>query len=92
MDLVALVVALAPFQAKPSKPVALTLDEAGGLPAGSAVELVVMSDDILTNDNKGGLPRVAAKGRVSADGKRIETDPGEGLDVLTWVAVRPAAR
>jgi len=88
----ALVYGLAPFQAKPSKPVALTLDEAGGLPAGAPVELVVMSDDILTNDNEGGLPRVAARGRVSADGKRVETDPGEGLDVLTWVAVRPAAR
>jgi hypothetical protein len=30
-----------------------------------------------------------AKGHVSADGSRVDLDPGEGLPYLTWVAVRP---
>ncbi len=85
-----LVYALAPFQARASRSLSLSIDEAGGLPPGSAVDLVVMEDGIVSADNTGGLPRVAAKGHVSEDGKRVQTDPGQGIDLLTWLAIRPS--
>ena len=81
------VYALAPFKAKPSKPVSVTVRETGGLAPGAAVDFVVMGDDIVSEKNTCGLPLRAAKGHVSADGKRIETDPGQGIDRLTWLAI-----
>ena len=39
-------------------------------------------------NDAGGLPLVAARGHVSADGARIETDPGQGIERLTWLAIR----
>lgn len=86
----ALVYALGPFSAIPSKKVGVKLAETGGLPAGSAVELLEMAPLGFERDNPAGLMRVAARGHVSADGKLVETDPGEGLTALTWIAVRPA--
>jgi hypothetical protein len=84
-----LVYALAPFMAKPSVPVSVVLRETGGLPPLTAVDLVVMQDGITAAENTGGRPLVAATGHVSADGGQIETDPGQGIAVLTWLAVRP---
>lgn len=85
-----LVYALAPFEAKPSKKVGVTLAASGGMPAGTPVELVVMGGTSLERVNTSGVAVVAARGRVSADGARIETDPGEGIGLVTWLAVRPA--
>jgi hypothetical protein len=31
-----------------------------------------------------------ASAHVSADGSRVELDPGEGLPHLTWIALRPS--
>lgn len=87
-----LVYALAPFDAKPSKPVSLTLSDTGGLAAGTAVDILVMGSLGFDAPNAGGKPQLAAKGHVSADGKSIATDPGEGLPNLTWVVIRPAAK
>ncbi len=87
-----LVYALAPFEAHPSNPVSLALAETGGLAAGSAVEILVMDGLDLEADNSSGVPRVAARGHVTEDGARIETDPGEGLTLLTWIAVRAETR
>lgn len=86
----ALVFALAPFDAKASKPIALRIDDTGGLAAGAPVEIVVMDGLSLSPPNTGGLPKVVAKGHVSNDGASIVTDPGEGVQHLTWIAVRPA--
>lgn len=88
----ALVYALAPFDARSSKPVAVALNETGGLAAGTAVDLLVMEgfDFDGDTDNRSGLPRIAARAHVMQDGTRIETDPGEGVSVLTWLAVRAA--
>jgi hypothetical protein len=87
-----LVYALAPFAAKASKPIALTLAETGGLPAGSAVDIVVMRDLALDGGPNGaGEGDVAAHGHVSMDGRSITTDAGEGIRALTWIAIRPSA-
>jgi hypothetical protein len=86
----ALVYALAPFDAKPSKKVGITLSDTAGLAAATPVEIIAMGGTNLDAVNTSGLPVVAARGRVSADGTKIETDPGEGLGLVTWIAVRAA--
>jgi hypothetical protein len=64
----------------------VTLDNAGKLPAGSSVDLLV-----LDKASPGGDLVVAAKGHVSADGAHVATDPGAGITEVTWLGVRPAA-
>jgi hypothetical protein len=86
----AYVFALGPFQARPSRPLGVRVANTRGLPAGSSVELVVMDDDLYFEPNTGGLPRVVGQGHVSADGATITSDPDRGLDVLTWLAIRPS--
>lgn len=83
-----LVYALAPFEAKAGKPVSLTLAETGGLPANAAVDILVMGALGFEAPNPGGLAEIAAQGHVSGDGASITTDPGQGIRVLTWIAVR----
>ena len=60
------------------------------LPAGSAVEFIAVGDRLLGDPFTGGLLLVVAKGKVSSDGTKIDTDAGEGLSVLTWLGVRAA--
>jgi hypothetical protein len=84
----AIVLALGPFKAKPSKPVPVALTTTA-LPKGSAVDFVVMTDDGLAAKNDAGLGRVVARGHVSDDGTTVRTDPGQGIDRLTWLAVVP---
>lgn len=85
----AIVLALGPFKAKPSKPVPVTIST-DALPKGTAVDFVVMTDDGLAAKNDAGLGRAVARGRVSDDGKAVRTDPGQGIDRLTWLAVVPS--
>ena len=66
----------------------VTLANETGLPAGTAVELVVLQTDLFSVPNTAGKAKVAATGKVSADGKTITTDAGQGLSTLTWVGVR----
>lgn len=82
------VFALGPFKAKPSKPVGVVITNAG-LPAGTKVSFVVMTDSSSSITNDAGKGKVVAKGSVSADGTTIRTDEGEGIDRLTWLAVVP---
>jgi len=86
----ALTYVLGPFEAIASKKVAVRIDETGDLPPGSAVEFVTMRGVRVDFSVGAGLGQVAARGRVSADGKSIATDPGEGITTLTWLAVRAA--
>jgi hypothetical protein len=81
------VFALAPFKAKSDKPVRITIETQAFAPD-TVVEFVSMGDDISVVDNTGGLAKVVAKGRISADGMRAEMDPNEGLTTLTWLALR----
>ncbi len=83
------VYALAPSSAKASKPMSVTLKNAFELKAGTEVELLVLSDDyFFTTPPTVGIYQVAATGRVSSDGKVIETDPGQGISLITWLGVR----
>ena len=84
----ALLFALAPSSAKPSAKVGVQIASGGGLPAGSAVELFVLGDNFVDTPNNAGDAVVVATGHVSADGKTIATDPGEGIQLLTWIGVR----
>ncbi len=82
------VFALAPFAMTSSRPLGLRLPNTLGLPPGAAVDLVVMGGDILPPQSNAGRALDAARARVSADGSAVETLSGEGLSLLTWVAVR----
>jgi hypothetical protein len=85
---VAAIYALAPSGAIPSVPMGVTLRNAAGLPASAAVEILVLSDDYTDTPPSVGLLLVQATGHVSADGTTIQTDPGQGIDEITWLAVR----
>jgi hypothetical protein len=79
----------APFDAKPSKPVGLTLPQSE-LPPGTKVTFYAMGGVELARPNRGGLVVATAEGEVSADGRTVSTLEGQGLPILTWVAVAAA--
>jgi hypothetical protein len=85
---VAAIYAMAPSGATPSAKMGVTLQNAAGLPASAAVELLVLGDDYFSSPPNVGLLQVQAVGHVSADGKTISTDPGEGIAEITWLGVR----
>jgi hypothetical protein len=85
---VAAIYALAPSSAVPSIPMGVILKNSAGLPASSAVDFMVLGDDYSSLPPNVGLLAVVASGHVSADGQSIQTDPGEGISDITWLAVR----
>jgi hypothetical protein len=87
---VAAIYALAPSGCVPSVKVGIALKNSATLPASSAVEFLVLGDNYGSVPPNVGLLSVQAKGHVSADGQTIQTDPGEGISELTWLAVRKA--
>jgi hypothetical protein len=82
--------ALAPSGTVPSVKVGVILKNSAALPASSAVELLVLGDDYFSTPPNVGTLAVAASAHVSADGQTIQTDPGEGIGKITWLAVRKA--
>lgn len=74
-----------PFDAKFKKKVGVTIASDGGLAEGTAVELFVLGSDFVKL-------RTAGKAMSQATGKvvggKIQTDPGEGITLLTWIGVR----
>jgi len=60
------------------------------LPAGSKVEFIAMGDELINTPFTGGALQVVAKGTVSSDGTKIDTDSGEGITYMTWLGVQPA--
>jgi hypothetical protein len=80
---------LAPSGAIASTKMGVILRNAAGLPASSAVDLLVLGDDYFSMPPNVGQLAVQAQAHVSADGKTIQTDPGEGIVELTWLGVRP---
>lgn len=81
--------ALAPFALTATRPIGVTIRDAGGLAPNTAVEFVALGHDILSTPPTAGTAQVVATGRVSADGASVSTDPGQGPTVLTWIGVRP---
>jgi len=82
--------ALAPSGAVPSVKMGVILKNSAGLPASSAVDLMVLGDDYFSTPPNVGILAVAASAHVSADGQTIQSDPGEGIADITWLAVRKA--
>ncbi len=84
------VYALAPSGATASAKMGVTLPNpsVATMPAGAAVDVLVLGDDYLSSPPTVGILAVAAAARVSADGQSIATDPGEGITKITWMAVR----
>lgn len=90
-----LLVAFAPFEAAfqgeggaPSK-VRLNI-ASSGLAAGTKVQWLALGSYLFPDWVEPATFDVVASGAVSADGARIEMDPGEGIEYLTWVGVRVA--
>ena len=79
--------ALSPFEVAFSQKAALQFANGQGWPAGSAVDVEAMGGLIGGEPPAGNFTRVAAA-HVSADGKTISTDAGEGVLGLTWVSLR----
>jgi hypothetical protein len=90
--------ALEPFESSfenagvPDKPVNVRMSFANStqIAAGAAVDLLALGTYIYPDWIPPSAFTKVASGHVSADGSRIDLDPGEGLPYLTWVAVRPA--
>ena len=80
--------ALAPADAIASTKMGVVLRNSAGLPASAAVDLLVLGDDYFSTPPSVGMLAVAAAAHVSADGQTITTDPGEGITLITWLAVR----
>jgi len=84
----AIVVAMGPFGTTASRPLGVVIDipVTAKLAPLDAVEFLVLVDDYASVDV--GRFVVEATGHVSADGRRVETDLGEGISRLSWLAVR----
>jgi hypothetical protein len=80
--------ALAPSGAKPSAKLGVSVRNTAGIPASAAVDVFVLSDDYFSTPPTVGTLVLAAAAHVSADGANIQTDPGEGISEITWLAVR----
>jgi hypothetical protein len=80
--------AMAPSGAKPSVPMGVSVRNAAGLPASAAVDILVLSDDYFSIPPSVGMLVQQATAHVSADGMTIQTDPGQGITEITWLAVR----
>jgi hypothetical protein len=80
--------ALAPSGATPSAKLGVSVRNTAGIPASAAVEVFVLSDDYFSTPPTVGTLVLAATAHVSADGASIQTDPGEGISEITWLAVR----
>ncbi|GAC1353632.1 MAG: hypothetical protein NVSMB47_06420 [Polyangiales bacterium] len=61
---------------------------AATLPAGTAVEFVSLAVDLFSKPFNAGQMVVVATGKVSADGKSIDSDAGQGIATLSWLGVR----
>ena len=86
---VSAIYALAPSGATSSVKMGVTLKNSAALAALAAVDIMVLGDDYFSVPPDVGTLTVVAAAHVSADGTMIQTDPGEGITKITWLAVRP---
>jgi hypothetical protein len=78
--------ALAPFDARSTNKLGVSVANTAGLPASAAVDFRALDDDYASPTL--GQSIVVAQGHVSADGAHVDTDPGEGVLQLTWLGVQ----
>ena len=82
------VYALSPAGAKASLKMGVSVTNDGAIAAGTAIEIYLLGDDYLSTPPTVGVMSVAAQAHVSADGKTIDTDPGEGILQVQWIGIR----
>ena len=87
--------ALAPFEAtfrqkgtKTPAKVRVSLTNTTGLPPATPIELLVMGSYYVAQSIPPGSFASVATGSVSADGKSVTLDPGQGTEYLSWLAIR----
>jgi hypothetical protein len=80
--------AIAPAGAVASAKVGVSIRNDAGLAAQTTVEILTLEDDSIAAPLEAGTLRAVARGHVSADGRSIDTDPGEGITKLNWLGVR----
>lgn len=68
----------------------LTFPNTADLAAGTAVEVLALGSYLYVDWVTPAEFAVVATATVSADGQQIELDAGEGIEYLTWVALRSA--
>lgn len=73
-----------PFDVVFSQKAHLSFVNTTGLPANAAVDVLGMTSLISSPPPAGVFAKVASA-HVSADGTRVDTDPGEGVTTLTWI-------
>lgn len=78
----------APFEVRFSQKTAVSFANSGGLPRGTALDVRSMSGLVGEKPPAGRFSSVATA-HVSADGTRIDMDPGQGVSGLTWLALFP---
>jgi hypothetical protein len=81
------VYAISPFETGFDHKISLSLANSSAIPANAAVEIQTMHGLINDTPPAGHLFH-AANAHVSADGKTITTDPGEGVTELTWLTLK----
>lgn len=78
----------APCAAGDKVKLAVSMTNDAALPAGTAVEFLTLGFDLSAKPFSAGQMNVEALGHVSADGRTIDTDSGEGITMISWVGVR----
>ena len=71
-------------------PAAVTFPNVTKLAPGSPVEIMIIGSAPGANGPYPGTLDKVATGKVSEDGARIVSDPGQGLSSVSWVGYRPA--
>ncbi|HVW27305.1 MAG TPA: hypothetical protein VHC69_18195 [Polyangiaceae bacterium] len=92
------VYALEPFESSFEYPgahpmpalVRLSFVNTAAIAAGAAVDVLALGTYVYPEWVTPAALEKVASAHVSADGSRIELDPGEGLPHLTWIALRPS--
>lgn len=92
------VYALEPFESSFEYPgahpmpalVRLSFVNTAAIAAGAAVDVFALGTYVYPDWVTPAALEKVASAHVSADGSRIELDPGEGLPHLTWIALRPS--
>lgn len=76
-----------PFEVRFSQPATLSFANSAGLAANAAVDVLALGGLVGVNPPAGHFSKVATA-HVTADGSSIVMDSGQGVNGLTWIALR----